>query len=527
MLTSGHSSGAEILTVYNELLDIPTDTFAATSLIRRLIQGVSYDVSAFKCDTQTAYLLVHTSYQIYKFINTCIAKVDEEDENTWDTYNKYIGKIYPLETLLFRLSILAEKDSLSRPDSIDDCVKSFTEWVGSRTEIRAIGETFCAEFPEFLQMSDLNMRIRLDDSTLLSELCHKIEVYNFSINSSVTVGSLISSAKNYAGSILSFMKNLNVISDRMMMLSIRCTMLVFSVMYVSSNSSNNEERVRLMSEAAWRNVVNLLLQLSTFLNNGDNSEAAYITIEIYLSGFVEKIKTETRWEISKAFIDLKKKAGHIGRPFHSQTCQLIEQFQTLYDYHGKKRNSDDVTLLSEAMTAAAVALDSAIIATKDDSISTGKVKNGSVAQAFSAAEGKMKKCFTTFKLGEQWVQHEVAMKTAKKDDVNHAKMFQDKLVAWKDRTYERDSEHITYKLRTRKANDNTFKESIRTAEAKSKLSAILWAESRTNQAIFDYGWHFQHNGLIDDTGEGLIGLNHELKDLPVEDGQATLYLVSI
>lgn len=530
MLGNGHSTH-EVFSLYSELADVSGESFAATNLIKRLIKGISYDVCAFKRNTQTAYFLVQLSCNIYKLINACIRKVDNESENSWESYNKYIGKIHPLEVLLFRMSALLERESLPRPDSLDDCTIAVAKWVESRTEIRAIAKEFYIKFPEFVKISDLNARYRLDDSALLSEICHQIRTHSFrevTKNNSLIVGGLISSTRHYANTILSFMKNFKSVSERTMTLSIKCTMLVYTVIYVLSYSSNKEEREKLMIEATWRHIVDLLLHLSTFLNNGDqSSEADLRALEILIASFIEKIKADTRWDITRAFIDLKKKAGHIGRPFHSQTCLLIEQFQRVYDHYRDNKSTTDIALIADVLLAAASALDSAVLSTKDyDAAIIDHVRYNAATEAFAIAESKLKKVFATFHMIDKWAQFESRMESAKGDDQNHLKLFLEKLVAWKDRSYQRDTKQVIYHLKTRKANDKMFKETTRVAEANSKLSSILWAESCADSTILDYGWHFQHNSVTDGTGDDVIGLNHELKDLQGKDGQATLYLIS-
>jgi len=429
------------------------------------------------------------------------------------------------------MSALADGGSLPRPDTLDDCTIAVTKWVETRAEIRAIAQEFHIKFPEFIQTSDLHARYRLDDFAMLSEICHQIRTHSYrevTKNNSLLVGGLISSTKHYASTILSFMKNFRTISERTMTLTIKCTMLVHTVIYVLSYSSNKEEREKLMIEATWRNIVDLLLHLSTFLNSGDrSSEADFKALEILLDGFIEKIKADARWDITKAFIDLKKKAGHIGRPFHSQTCVLIEQFQTLYDYYRNNKSTTDLAFIADVLLAAASALDSATAATKDyDAAIVDKVRYSVATDGFAVAESKLKKSFVAYHMMDQWHKFEIKIESARMDDQNHLRMFREKLVAWKDRSYERDSKLVTYALKTRKSNDKTFKESTRVAEASSKLSAILWAESHVDSSILDYSWHFQHNAAIDGTGDDLIALSHELRDLPSKDGQATLYLVS-
>jgi hypothetical protein len=61
-----------------------------------------------------------------------------------------------------------------------------------------------------------------------------------------------------------------------------------------------------------------------------------------------------------------------------------------------------------------------------------------------------------------------------------------------------------------------------TADASTKLSAILWKEARANPKIY-HGWHFEHN--VAGIGREAIGFGSEVKDIKAEDKQPTLYLI--
>jgi hypothetical protein len=64
-------------------------------------------------------------------------------------------------------------------------------------------------------------------------------------------------------------------------------------------------------------------------------------------------------------------------------------------------------------------------------------------------------------------------------------------------------------------------DSLGTAEANTRLSAILWKESGADSKILD-GWHFEHTS---GSARQTIGFDMLVKDIQAEGGHPTLYLV--
>jgi hypothetical protein len=51
-------------------------------------------------------------------------------------------------------------------------------------------------------------------------------------------------------------------------------------------------------------------------------------------------------ELPEIFFDLKKKQKNIGRPYLSQTDQLIWQIQKLADYHNEQKSATNITVIN-------------------------------------------------------------------------------------------------------------------------------------------------------------------------------------
>jgi hypothetical protein len=69
--------------------------FAATSLIKHLIELIGADVCSFRRNTQVSYRFVDVARDLCDTINNLIKKV--EDTDNWDDFLAYIDAIDPLE----------------------------------------------------------------------------------------------------------------------------------------------------------------------------------------------------------------------------------------------------------------------------------------------------------------------------------------------------------------------------------------------------------------------------------------------
>jgi hypothetical protein len=103
---NGHLTVTEVsgFSLYSELAEVRAEGFVATNLIKYLIEVISHDVCAFKRNTQIAYQIIHRACQIYEHINRLIESVDDDVQEAWGNYAKYISKIQHLEAYVLHSS---------------------------------------------------------------------------------------------------------------------------------------------------------------------------------------------------------------------------------------------------------------------------------------------------------------------------------------------------------------------------------------------------------------------------------------
>lgn len=85
-------------TLYDDLTKTragTTSDYAATDVIKFLVQTIGHDACSVKRNAQSTYWLVSRARDICDAIHDLIAKVDSE--NDWTSYNKYTDMIDPLE----------------------------------------------------------------------------------------------------------------------------------------------------------------------------------------------------------------------------------------------------------------------------------------------------------------------------------------------------------------------------------------------------------------------------------------------
>lgn len=77
--------------------------FAATDLVHLLIQYVAHDVCALRRNTQVSFRIVDKARTIWTNINNLIDRTEKSAAFDWDSYDKFIAAIDPLEEFVIVL----------------------------------------------------------------------------------------------------------------------------------------------------------------------------------------------------------------------------------------------------------------------------------------------------------------------------------------------------------------------------------------------------------------------------------------
>jgi hypothetical protein len=83
--------------LYDDFTEDAGPTFAATRLVKDLIQLSNLDVCQLKRNALTLYLLLGRATAVYKATNILIQTVDTEEVDSWVNFDKYVAAINPLE----------------------------------------------------------------------------------------------------------------------------------------------------------------------------------------------------------------------------------------------------------------------------------------------------------------------------------------------------------------------------------------------------------------------------------------------
>jgi len=79
------------------LTDLGNSDYGATDVLKYLLEAVGRDVVSFQRNTHVSCMAVERARDIVKAINDYIAKVESGATGDWESYEKLLGAIDPLE----------------------------------------------------------------------------------------------------------------------------------------------------------------------------------------------------------------------------------------------------------------------------------------------------------------------------------------------------------------------------------------------------------------------------------------------
>jgi len=522
------SSGIESLSLSSDI----SEGSEATHLVRCLIRIITCDIGGLKRNTQTAYYLVNKAREVYSSINAYISQVEHDSsKNIWDNYDMYIGRIRPLESILFQLLQLTKEESgldLNNSVSVSGYMEFVTKWVESMTRIRQIGATFCTEFGSIASGLEYQIQLeyRNDDLDLLRQICYKIQHHKFEKVSSVKVRETISKLQLLASTIPSLISKKLVtftsVTQTLITMTIKSTMFFYGVIYVSSHTKNRFEREILLSETTWGKVERLISIVTRQIEIFDGKAVEFSEIEQGLEVLVIELKDE----IPERYRELRKRAHYIGPRFHAQTGLLLEVFRHLeLDYYEDKKNGTTVLdreQLIRTIGFALTALDDAIDATRDPETPVVDAKVDITEKAFFTAYAELKKCFSRH-VAAKWSELDVSIKASKSADWARADKFKNEILkkCVQVRTQKPAGEEVPYRLVVHVGGEvyQQFEGSAQSGATVALLLSQIRAMGKIPAMQNHPSWEFRLP-----EGDVSIGLNRELKTVPSVGGQRTLYL---
>ena len=99
--------------------------YAATKLIKDLLQGIDHDVCIARRNSQTSALLLCRACDIYNEINNLIQLAGQDDEDDWENYDKYTAAIGPLQRSLACFDLSQAQISFHHQLALRRCVCSW------------------------------------------------------------------------------------------------------------------------------------------------------------------------------------------------------------------------------------------------------------------------------------------------------------------------------------------------------------------------------------------------------------------
>ncbi|KAI0067483.1 hypothetical protein BV25DRAFT_1111046 [Artomyces pyxidatus] len=391
--------------LFVNLTELPSGGFPATELIKYLIEAVGHDVVAFRRNTQISYRLVDRVRDICNEINSLIQKV--EDEDSWDSYDKFTAAIDPLEELLFALSTLTEDEAehyMAGADSVDQVILSTEKWASNRHDLRDVltqlyeAGAYKALFPDADEDDEEESNTEAgkhDDVSFFSELQQRIKDHALPNSTRGSVPGLIRDTYAQLDSLHTMLQG--SASDDVTVLTIKSAMVVHGVMEVSENSDVDEEWMyHLKSEPIWQ-AANSLLEDLADVDEDDSDEVTAIREEY--DEFLMLLRSIPGVELPDSYMQLMKHAGKIRRPFLAQALALVSLCRVLAKQFEEtaNRTAKNVYPLEDAFDETLTALQAGIDAVTEIKVfDLDTFETSDATGAFKAAQDRIKACFAHF-----------------------------------------------------------------------------------------------------------------------------------
>ncbi|KAI0056747.1 hypothetical protein BV25DRAFT_1842149 [Artomyces pyxidatus] len=409
--------------LFINLTELSATGFPATELIKYLIEAAGHDVVSFRRNTQISYQLVDRTRYICNVINSLIEAVD--DDETWDTYDRFTAAVDPLEQLLYKLIEISEEEAqryLPSSRSVDDAIVFTENWEVNRRELRAaLSKLYDSKVfkdlstdpdPAAFTEEEVAESAKYDDTSYFTELRGFIENH-------AALDTLGGSVQNLLRDINGRLRELQTLlldtsSEELTVIAIKSTMLIHGALSISADQlARQEQRDHLKSEPVWQAAAALFLHLC------QSDLASFSALEQEYDAFVRLLRSFPTFALPDSYTQLMRLAGRIRRPFFAQALALVSLCRLLAAQFEEEdtRTIANAAPMREACDAALAALHSAVSAATDTRIvDVDDLETGAAASAFEAAEAKIEACFAQLERESLWSQHAQQLSEAREKD---------------------------------------------------------------------------------------------------------------
>ncbi|KIM76906.1 hypothetical protein PILCRDRAFT_634896 [Piloderma croceum F 1598] len=271
-----------------------------------------------------------------------------------------------------------------------------------------------------------------------------------------------------------------------------------------------EEKRMLMSLEVWSKAQNLLAKLDSHLKGTCTLTELQDLYDRFVT-FLEALRVE---KLPAEFLEIKRNAHKVMRPYHSQTLQLVSQCRTLAGYFLKYNNAKNL----EALVAA---LEAAVNALKEATNAINKIEqhteSAAAVKAFANARAEIEKCFKQYDLESGASERSKNMEMAQKKDKERLEQLNTRFSKG-DTSKPASLSLIKVTLKVNGKPDVTYETEDTTA-----LSAILWKRAQNEPSLLQ--GHFEHIASGKRERER-IGHNNQVKQIGGTGSTRILYLVS-
>ncbi|KAK0451693.1 hypothetical protein EV421DRAFT_1772512 [Armillaria borealis] len=422
------------MSLYESLTVLSNKAFPATDVIKSLLCILSNDLCAsnLQRNSHTFCTLISRSRDICDHINSLIEKSITEDG--WTSYDQYTAMIEPLEALLLSVSEVTDTprvETLTDAVNIDQWITGAQSWNIDRKKVKdslttAFSKDVFQSIAPTLTSEDITYSWKHDDDVFMDNLIRGLE-HRF--KSAAGVQSRFVAIQSKLKEIQ--MKAKDSISDEIIVIAIKSTILVNDMVQVIINTNVPEIRAHLGSVTVLSETQELLDSISQ--NFGRPRKA---DLEKKYSDFEALLKMKQGVDPTRlppgsrrapgSFLELQKFPGNIRPPYYLQTLVLVQYCHTLVDHYLKAESELPRKPMDDAISATTIALHGA--ANLRDKVSNRttidfeNVQSSEVTDAYKSAIATVRSSHRSYEIEFDASR----MDTAKENDAKRLK-------AWKDR----------------------------------------------------------------------------------------------
>ncbi|KAJ7574823.1 hypothetical protein C8J56DRAFT_1032862 [Mycena floridula] len=507
--------------LFDELTQPKRAGFPVTDFLKQLIQAIGHDVCLSKRNLHSSYWTVSRARDVNDTINSLAAKADQDD--SWETFDKYTGMISWLEKILLDFSLLAEKESSATKLPVAGKIHTdlaFIEiWKANRKDLRETVQQLLGS--QSLQGDQTSVSAEIeatyghDDSALLKAISQLLLGYAAKISSGYAKSSLVKIQKQIDGMQVKIAAaNDKSLSDIVVVYSIQTAMIIEIV----ASARDPQVAARLNLRELWIKAGSLVDLVEMHVNGSrleiETLEKAWAEFCSYLTGGITV-------ELPETYHELRALVTKIRRPYYGQSLALVSGYMELETRFKAKKTLETLNQLNLAIEATITALTAAaqIPYTPNFVFSD----NEDISTTFDTAKESVKKCLKDYEVDP--ATFEAKFIEARKRDIACLDLLQKRLKPMKllDGSEKQTSLILVLEIVEQVARappKSTTK--IYSVESTMMLSAVLWKE--VSLQPLERRNRMRTKGYFQ-AGNETLNLETEIGKLPEREGKRRLSLM--